>query len=55
MRDKPAVAKRLMRVLGTSAYIPELLMRAPDVIQSYSDGPSGPKLLDTEPDAVARA
>ncbi|OHV03413.1 bifunctional glutamine-synthetase adenylyltransferase/deadenyltransferase [Mycobacterium talmoniae] len=55
LRDKPAVAKRLMRVLGTSAYIPELLMRAPDVIQSYSDGPSGPKLLDTEPDAVARA
>ena len=55
LRDSSAVAKRLMRVLGTSAYIPDLLMRAPDVIQTYGDGPSGPKLLDTSPDAVARA
>jgi glutamate-ammonia-ligase adenylyltransferase len=55
LRDESAVAKRLMRVLGTSAYVPELLMRAPDVVQSYGDGPSGPKLLDTEPEAVARA
>jgi glutamate-ammonia-ligase adenylyltransferase len=55
LRDKPAVAKRLMHVLGTSAYVPDLLMRAPRVIQDYSDGPGGPKLLDTEPAAVARA
>ncbi len=55
LRDKSAVAKRLMRVLGTSAYIPNLLMRAPDVIAAYGDGPSGPKLLDAEPEAVRRA
>jgi glutamate-ammonia-ligase adenylyltransferase len=55
LRDEGAVAKRLMRILGTSAYVPELLMRAPDVIQLYGDGPEGPKLLDTEPDGVARA
>ena len=55
LRDGSAVAKRLMRVLGTSAYVPELLMRAPDVIQAYGDGPTGPKLLDTSPDAVERA
>lgn len=55
LRDKPAVAKRLMHVLGTSAYVPDLLMRAPRVIQDYGDGPAGPKLLETEPDAVARA
>jgi glutamate-ammonia-ligase adenylyltransferase len=55
LRDKSAVAKRLMQVLGTSAYIPELLMRAPEVIRSYGDSPSGPKLLDTDPDAQARA
>ncbi|HWT48835.1 MAG TPA: bifunctional [glutamine synthetase] adenylyltransferase/[glutamine synthetase]-adenylyl-L-tyrosine phosphorylase, partial [Mycobacterium sp.] len=54
LRDKPAVAKRLMHVLGTSAYVPDLLMRAPRVIQSYADGPAGPKLLETEPDVVAR-
>jgi glutamate-ammonia-ligase adenylyltransferase len=55
LRDEGAVAKRLMQVLGTSAYVPELLMRAPEVIQSYADGPDGPKLCDVEPDAVARA
>ena len=49
------MAKRLMRVLGTSAFVPELLMRAPEVIQSYADGPDGPKLLDVEPEGVARA
>jgi [glutamine synthetase] adenylyltransferase / [glutamine synthetase]-adenylyl-L-tyrosine phosphorylase len=54
LRDEAAVAKRLMHVLGTSAYVPDLLMRAPRVIQSYGDGPAGPKLLETEPAAVAR-
>ena len=55
LRDKPAVAKRLMHVLGTSAYVPDLLMRAPEVIQNYSDGHSGPKLLDVGPETVAGA
>jgi glutamate-ammonia-ligase adenylyltransferase len=55
LRDEGAVAKRLMQVLGTSAYVPQLLMRAPEVIQQYADGPQGPKLLEVEPDAVARA
>jgi glutamate-ammonia-ligase adenylyltransferase len=54
LRDKPAVAKRLMHVLGTSAYVPDLLMRAPRVIESYGDGPGGPKLLESDPAAVAR-
>jgi glutamate-ammonia-ligase adenylyltransferase len=55
LRDKPAVARRLMNVLGTSTYVPDLLMRAPRVIQDYGDGPGGPKLLDTDPAVVARA
>lgn len=55
LRDEPAVAKRLMHVLGTSKYVPELLMRAPEVIQQYGDGPSGPKLLEVEPGAVGPA
>jgi glutamate-ammonia-ligase adenylyltransferase len=55
LRDESAVAIRLMRVLGTSAFVPELLMRAPEVIQQYADGPTGPKLLDVDPDGVARA
>ena len=55
LRDESAVAKRLMRVLGTSAFVPELLMRAPEVIQQYADGPTGPKLLDVDACGVARA
>ncbi|MGV0791089.1 bifunctional [glutamine synthetase] adenylyltransferase/[glutamine synthetase]-adenylyl-L-tyrosine phosphorylase [Mycolicibacterium sp. XJ1819] len=55
LRDEGLVAKRLMRVLGTSAYVPDLLMRAPDVIQLYADGADGPKLCDVEPEGVARA
>jgi [glutamine synthetase] adenylyltransferase / [glutamine synthetase]-adenylyl-L-tyrosine phosphorylase len=55
LRDEGAVAKRLMQVLGTSAYVPELLMRAPEVIQLYADGPTGPKLLEVEPDGLSRA
>jgi glutamate-ammonia-ligase adenylyltransferase len=55
LRDKPTVGRRLMHVLGTSAFVTDLLMRAPDVIQDYGDRPSGPKLLETTPAAVARA
>lgn len=55
LRDKPTVGKRLMHVLGTSAYVPDLLMRAPEVIQNYGDRPTGPMLLEAEPPAVARA
>lgn len=55
LRDESAVAKRLMHVLGTSAYVPDLLMRAPEVIQQYADGPSGPKLLEVEPDGLGRS
>jgi glutamate-ammonia-ligase adenylyltransferase len=55
LRDKPTVGRRLMHVLGTSAYVTDLLMRAPEVIQDYGDRPSGPKLLETTPAAVARA
>ncbi|GJF09358.1 glutamate-ammonia-ligase adenylyltransferase [Mycolicibacterium cyprinidarum] len=55
LRDEGAVAKRLMHVLGTSAYVPELLMRAPEVIQLYADGPNGPKLCDVDTEGAARS
>ena len=38
-----------MHVLGTSAYVPDLLMRAPEVIRLYADGPNGSKLLRRRP------
>ena len=55
LRDEGAVAKRLMHVLGTSAYVPELLMRAPEVIQLYADGPNGSKLCDVDTEGAARS
>lgn len=55
LRDEGAVAKRLMHVLGTSAYVPELLMRAPEVIQLYADGPNGPKLCDVDTESAAKS
>ncbi|MEZ0053827.1 glutamate-ammonia-ligase adenylyltransferase [Mycobacterium sp. MAA66] len=55
LRDEGAVAKRLMHVLGTSAYVPALLMREPEVIRQYADGPQGPKLLEGQPDTICRA
>ena len=36
LRDDGVVAQRLMHVLGTSAYIAELLMRAPEVIKLFT-------------------
>jgi glutamate-ammonia-ligase adenylyltransferase len=53
LRDEGAVAKRLMTVLGTSAYLPDLLIRAPEAVRLYADGPSGPRLLDVTPEEVA--
>ncbi|BBY76622.1 glutamate-ammonia-ligase adenylyltransferase [Mycolicibacterium parafortuitum] len=55
LRDEGAVAKRLMHVLGTSAYVPELLMRAPEVIQLYADGPNGPKLCDVDTESITKS
>lgn len=55
LRDEGAVAERLMHVLGTSAYVPDLLMHVPEVIQLYADGPHGPKLCDVDTAGVARS
>ncbi|WP_288337023.1 bifunctional [glutamine synthetase] adenylyltransferase/[glutamine synthetase]-adenylyl-L-tyrosine phosphorylase [uncultured Gordonia sp.] len=54
LRDDGVVAERLMRVLGTSEFIANLLMRSPEVIHLYSDGASGPKLCETRPEDVAK-
>ena len=54
LRDDGVVAESLMRVLGTSEYIADLLMRSPDVIQMYSIGATGPKLTEVDPADVAK-
>ncbi|OAK57361.1 bifunctional [glutamine synthetase] adenylyltransferase/[glutamine synthetase]-adenylyl-L-tyrosine phosphorylase [Rhodococcoides kyotonense] len=55
LRDEGAVAQRLMIVLGSSAYVPDLLIKAPEVVRLFADGPNGPKLLDAEPEETYRA
>ena len=55
LRDEGVVGQRLMRVLGSSPYASDLIMSAPDVIKRFGDGASGPKLLNTDSDAVGRA
>ena len=54
LRDDGVVAERLMKVLGTSEFIADLLMRSPEVIHLYSDGAHGPKLCDIRPEDVAK-
>ncbi|MGO3325440.1 bifunctional [glutamine synthetase] adenylyltransferase/[glutamine synthetase]-adenylyl-L-tyrosine phosphorylase [Gordonia sp. (in: high G+C Gram-positive bacteria)] len=54
LRDDGVVAESLMRVLGTSEYIADLLMRSPDVIAMYSIGAAGPKLTEVDSADVAK-
>ncbi|MFT4126184.1 MAG: bifunctional [glutamine synthetase] adenylyltransferase/[glutamine synthetase]-adenylyl-L-tyrosine phosphorylase [Gordonia sp. (in: high G+C Gram-positive bacteria)] len=54
LRDDGVVAERLMRVLGASEFIANLLMRSPEVIHLYSDGANGPKLCEIQPEDVAK-
>lgn len=54
LRDEGAAARRLMRILGSSAYIPDLLIRAPDVLRLFADGPTGPRLVEPKTDDVAK-
>ncbi|GAB3946521.1 bifunctional [glutamine synthetase] adenylyltransferase/[glutamine synthetase]-adenylyl-L-tyrosine phosphorylase [Corynebacterium tapiri] len=55
LRDEGIVAERLMFILGTSPYTSELVINAPDVVKQLSDGASGPKLLEAEPERVYSA
>ncbi|WP_330179146.1 bifunctional [glutamine synthetase] adenylyltransferase/[glutamine synthetase]-adenylyl-L-tyrosine phosphorylase [Nocardia sp. NBC_01503] len=54
LRDEGAIAQRLMIVLGSSAYLPDLLINAPETIRMYADGPNGPLLLAPAIGDVAR-
>ncbi|MGQ0576610.1 MAG: bifunctional [glutamine synthetase] adenylyltransferase/[glutamine synthetase]-adenylyl-L-tyrosine phosphorylase [Pseudonocardia sp.] len=41
LRDEGAVAQRLMRLLGTSALVPDLLVRAPEVLRLLAEPVAG--------------
>ncbi|WP_066907217.1 bifunctional [glutamine synthetase] adenylyltransferase/[glutamine synthetase]-adenylyl-L-tyrosine phosphorylase [Millisia brevis] len=55
LRDEGPVAERLMHVLGTSIYLQNLLLKVPEIIRIYGDGPAGPMLLAGEPEDSFRA
>ena len=55
LRDEGVVGQRLMKILGTSPFTSELIIRAPDVVKQLSDGAAGPKLLETKPEQVSSA
>ncbi len=52
LRDEAAVVERLAQLLGTSKMVPELLARAPEVLQLLGDVD---KLAGRDPEEVARS
>ncbi|MGB3438015.1 MAG: bifunctional [glutamine synthetase] adenylyltransferase/[glutamine synthetase]-adenylyl-L-tyrosine phosphorylase [Actinophytocola sp.] len=52
LRDEGAVVERLAHLLGTSKMVPELLVRAPEVLQLLGDVD---KLAGRDPEEVARS
>lgn len=55
LRDDSIVARRLVSVLGTSAFVSELLMRNPEVIPDLTDGAEGPVLVASRVSDIASA
>ena len=55
LRDDSIVARRLIRVLGTSVFVAELLMRNPEVIPDLTDGAEGPLLVASQVSDIASA
>ena len=55
LRDDSIVARRLVQVLGTSAFVAELLMRNPEVIPDLTDGAEGPLLVASKVSDIASA
>jgi glutamate-ammonia-ligase adenylyltransferase len=54
LRDEGAVAQRLMRLLGTSLLVPDLLVRAPEVLRLLASPTAGrPDELTRDPADVA--
>jgi glutamate-ammonia-ligase adenylyltransferase len=52
LRDEPAVVERLARLLGTSKLVPELMIRAPEVLKLLGDAD---ELGGRDPDESARS
>ncbi|WP_408926000.1 bifunctional [glutamine synthetase] adenylyltransferase/[glutamine synthetase]-adenylyl-L-tyrosine phosphorylase [Corynebacterium sp. YSMAA1_1_F7] len=55
LRDENIVGKRLMHILGTSPYVSELFLNSVDSVKILSDGATGPKFLEREPQVVTHS
>ena len=55
LRDDSIVARRLVTVLGTSAFVSDLLLRNPEVIPDLTDGTEGPLLVASRVSDIASA
>lgn len=55
LRDEGVVGQRLMRILGNSPYVSELIVTTPDTVKLLGDGATGPKLLSASPDTVSHS
>lgn len=55
LRDDNIVARRLVTVLGTSSFVAELLLRAPEVIPDLADRAEGPVLAASRGADIASA
>ncbi|MGQ0483253.1 MAG: bifunctional [glutamine synthetase] adenylyltransferase/[glutamine synthetase]-adenylyl-L-tyrosine phosphorylase [Pseudonocardia sp.] len=53
LRDEGSVAHRLMAVLGTSALVPDLLVRAPEVLRLLADTGADSELATRDPAEVS--
>ncbi|HEY4008268.1 MAG TPA: bifunctional [glutamine synthetase] adenylyltransferase/[glutamine synthetase]-adenylyl-L-tyrosine phosphorylase [Pseudonocardia sp.] len=53
LRDEGAIAQRLMFVLGTSALVPDLLVRAPEVLRLLADTSEHAELVSRDPAEVS--
>ncbi|OZM77402.1 bifunctional [glutamine synthetase] adenylyltransferase/[glutamine synthetase]-adenylyl-L-tyrosine phosphorylase [Pseudonocardia sp. MH-G8] len=53
LRDEGQVAQRLMRLLGTSALVPDLLVRAPEVLRLLATPTAGQDELRRDPQEFA--
>ncbi|AIG64472.1 glutamine-synthetase adenylyltransferase [Corynebacterium atypicum] len=55
LRDEGVVGQRLMHILGTSVFTAQLIIANPDFVRMLGDSATGPKLLDTSSQVVARS
>jgi glutamate-ammonia-ligase adenylyltransferase len=55
LRDENIVGQRLMKILGTSPYVSDLFLAAPDAVKLLSDGATKPKLMEKDASVISHS